>query len=484
MGSVEKGFIDRFKEIEVISGKMLTNAGNMYGDQRYDYLSQLQDAIIQFGEMIETHIDWLNDIASNEELQEHIKILLERNAEQFSAVVRCCEELCEIIYDMTRQPGAAYEKQIASFKDIEGKIAVILRYEILSDYDDEANNNGLERAVALLRETGIHTGDHYPVHILVNRLGRHYLPKYDMDDVAIILQGQIRYEEDFTLETLYRYRRLYPKIPIVVSTWKNEVQDDFRWRAQTIGVEIHENEYPEENGVFNINCQLVTSYEGIRYASEKYDIKSALKIRSDQRFYLPDFLQYFKNEIKLFPLKTRGRVEERIIFNGNGASVWSFPFRLADYWAFGTVNDMLALYSAPHSPEIGKDAYTKMWKYLLYDNEQIITDMSDEERLNIGREHKGLMDSEIYIAKTYYENHILGRRLDYDKDDVYTHYWRFVRDYTIIEDPQTLIMYWPKYKFRNYEYDCNSATGSLTHTSWLNLLLCGNEAGLDQERDN
>ena len=473
----EKELIDKYSHIELISSKMLVNGLNFDLDKRYEYYGQLQQAFIQYGEVLEQYIDWMKEINSITEIEEHVRILLDNNISRVLDMVGYCEEICELLYELVYADDKRYDDLLERFRYLEGRIAIILRYELLSDCDLEANTRGLDRAADILNETSCLTGDYYPIHILPNRQNRHFLPSYEIDDTAIILQGQIKYEDDFTLETLYRYRRLYPKTPIIVSTWKKEVREDFRWRAQTIGVDIVENDYPEEKGKFNINCQLITSYEGVKYSKDKFCAKYAIKMRSDQRFYLPDFLQYLKNEINLFPVKTNGRIEGRIILNGSGASVWSFPFRLADYWAFGTTNDLIKLYSAKHSPKLSTDAYKKLWENIAYDNEQAITSMPDEVRILKGREHKELNDSEVYIARTYYEEYILGRKLDYDIDDVYTHYWNFLRDYVIIEDPQLLIMYWPKYKSKYFEYDCNTSTGSLTHTSWLDLVISGESTG-------
>ena len=56
----------------------------------------------------------------------------------------------------------------------------------------------------------------------------HFKPTYDFDDTAIVIQGPIAYDNNYTVETFKLYRLIYPNAPIVVSTWKGEATNDFR----------------------------------------------------------------------------------------------------------------------------------------------------------------------------------------------------------------------------------------------------------------
>lgn len=466
----ERLFVDELNKISESARKTILKAKDLPYDIAFRNIGLLQAAYIQYGEMLETHNEWIRSTLSKQ-IMEHARLAMEDNIKKFSTAVAICEEICESLYVLAKAYRTDFDAKVEEYKKLEGRLALFMRYEILSDYDDESNNKGIDRAADILQETGKITGDDYYIRILVNHVCRHFLPEYRDDDTAIVFQGQIKYEDDFTLETLYRYRKLYPFIKLIVSTWKDEVDDRFRWCAETIDVDILENEYPAESSRYHLNYQLHSSREGIRYAKSKYRIRYAMKTRTDQRFFMPDFIRYFKNEIKLFPPAITDKAKERIIFSGVFASMLSYPFRISDFWAFGTVDELIRLYSAPYPEDKGGDAHKKMWDDMPLENEQIVDNMTVEERFDRAMEHEGLFDSESYIIRSYYEDYILGRHLDPDRDDIFAHYWNFLRNHIIIEDPEMLLMYWPKYNCARYLFDSSTYEGALTHSTWVNLLL-------------
>lgn len=46
--------------------------------------------------------------------------------------------------------------------------------------------------------------------------------KYMVDNLAIVMQGPIRKEENFTYNTVKYYRHMYPNVKVIVSTWIDE----------------------------------------------------------------------------------------------------------------------------------------------------------------------------------------------------------------------------------------------------------------------
>lgn len=470
MASEEKQLIDQIDVINELSRKTLTGIDSFSDYGAFARIGKLQEVYISYGELLEDRIDGISDILKRP-VEKKIGIVLNENVIKLRQAVGIIENICESLYVIATEEHVKKAERINEFKKLLGELTLFMRYEILSDYDSESNDKGINRATEILKETSGITGDYYPIHIFVNRLCRHYFPTYDIDDTAIVFQGQIKYEYDFTIETLYRYRRLYPNVPLIVSTWENEVREEFRWRAETIGVDILENKYPERSGRYHINYQLCSSREGIKCAKKKYNIKYAMKCRTDQRFYQPDFLVYLKNELKLFPIKKGSDIEERLIFNGVNASMWSYPFRLSDFWSFGTANDLIKLYSIPYAEDVGGDGHIKMWEDMSFESEQISENMTKEERFQIAKEHEDVFDSEAYIIRAFYETNILGRKLCPDDDDIFMHYWDFVKDYVVIEDPDTLLMYWPKYNNAKFVFDRCTYGGTMTHSTWLNAYM-------------
>ena len=167
-------------------------------------------------------------------------------------------------------------------------------------------------------------------------------PVYDIDDTAIVLQGPITYENGYTEYTARFYREIYPNIPIVVSTWRGGVRDEFRESCKKNNVVILENEMPENHGFGNMNLQMESSERGVEYVQKNTSAKFVLKCRTDQRMFRPDFLIYFKNLLKKFS-PYGDKLKARIIVP-DYSHKW-LPFYVGDLFAFGTTEDMRKLYS-------------------------------------------------------------------------------------------------------------------------------------------
>lgn len=50
--------------------------------------------------------------------------------------------------------------------------------------------------------------------------------KYMVDNLAIVMQGPIRKEDNFTYNTVKYYRDIYPNAKVIVSTWIDEDAND------------------------------------------------------------------------------------------------------------------------------------------------------------------------------------------------------------------------------------------------------------------
>ena len=140
----------------------------------------------------------------------------------------------------------------------------------------------------------------------------YFKPTHTLDDTAIVIQGPIAYNNDYTVETFKLYRSIYPNAPIVVSTWKGEATSSFRRVCRENLIVLLENEMPEDRGFGNVNLQLESSLQGVKFIRQNTSAKFVLKTRTDQRINYFDFLVYFKNLLKTFPPKG-DRLRERII---------------------------------------------------------------------------------------------------------------------------------------------------------------------------
>lgn len=362
----------------------------------------------------------------------------------------------------------------------EGKIALKMRFGIKRETKLVFPEADMRKVYEELTKLGELNNDFFTVNYLYQNSVWKYLPQISAYDTAIVMQGPIEYTYDFTLETLYRYREIYPDAIIILSTWKSEITEEFRWRAESIGIIILETNMPEDRGAFNVKLQLLGSYTGISLASEIEGIRYVLKTRTDQRIFLPDFLTYMKNLLKMYKVQSE-ELTERIIFLGGYQSSCTCPFEICDFMAFGAVEDIKKIYeSSGDSDRLCKDGaanpyYLTTRARVLFerthvDNFREIVTMSEAERKDIARELMTFLCPETYIALAYYER-VFAKRALTDEDDIHVLYWDFLKRCVIIVDQEQLQFYWFKYEHKNLNTTNLISQGSLTASAWLDIYL-------------
>ena len=386
--------------------------------------------------------------------------------------------IMEILSDINTilSTGVSEENQIATQKAI-GRLLMMLRFDILSlpeDIIEGAANMG--NVYAQFSRLGALNGDHFMVRHMWHCSARRFLPEYFVDDTAIVLQGPVKYDGNFTLETLFRYRRIYPDIKIVLSTWEGEVTEDFRLLADSIGIDILENAKPEDGGPWHIRYQLLSSLEGLKSISGS-KIKYAMKTRTDQVFLFPDFIIYIKNMLKTFPVNC-AELTERIVFLGAYNSMCTYPFRITDFMAFGALEDLIAFYQAPADAERLKytsgdkerikQQYLDVLSRSPYENYSSMISMDEEARKDVVKMIGGKQDPESYLIQSFYERVIYGDELSKD-EDVLLHYWKFIKNCALIIDADDLFLIWEKYGYQYMNLSSNVSDGGLTHAVWLSV---------------
>ena len=284
-----------------------------------------------------------------------------------------------------------------------------------------------------------------------------FKPTYDFDDTAIVIQGPIAYENNYTAETFKFYRSIYPRVPIIVSTWQGEATDKFRKECANNSVILLESEMPKNRGLGNVNLQLKSSFEGIKYIHDNTSAKFALKIRSDQRINYFNFLVYFKNLLKTFPPKG-DKLNQRIIFLGSHDTK-GHPFHPHDFLAFGNITDIFKLYDIPLYDNEREQKYViSHWKMRgkinLYVNSNICPfdfDSITEQNHKLYKLNK-LMNRnaapEVYLTRTFYEKYIAS----VDPTKLYETSWKFMVDYLILIDFDMIKLDWPKYEHMRYSH--------------------------------
>ena len=302
---------------------------------------------------------------------------------------------------------------------------------------------------------------------------RYFKLTYTFDDTAIVIQGPLVYENNYTAETFKLYRSIYPNVPIIVSTWKDEATDDFRRECKENSIVLLENEPPKDRGYANLNLQLKSSLEGVKYVKESITAKFVLKTRSDQRINLFEFLAHFKNLLKTFPPKD-DKLRERIILLGSETTK-KFPFNFHDFLAFGHIEDISKLYDIPFHGKIGKLSYfdrhrTRVNKIgnLLADSKppfdyNVVTEQS-HKLFKLNRAMNRIYWPEVYITRTFYEKYIAP----IDTSKLFETSWKFTVDYLILIDFETVLLDWFKYEYVRY-IPKFAFEGSYAFSRWLDM---------------
>ncbi|SFB95280.1 WavE lipopolysaccharide synthesis family protein [Butyrivibrio sp. YAB3001] len=358
-----------------------------------------------------------------------------------------------------------------------------LRYGFLSIPQMEVPGKAdLGNVYAQLEYIGKANGDRFQVRNMWLSSSRRFLHNNPTDDVAIVMQGPILKEDNFTIETLIYYRTIYPYITMILSTWKGEVSEEISSLCRLFDIIIVENEKRPDGGPWNIRYQFDSTNGGIRKLSGNKQIKYVFKTRTDQIILLPDFLIYMKNMINLFPIETN-EMKKRIIFLGGYASMCTYPFRITDFQAFGHIDDIRNYYDNEDSLErleyTVSENETRLSQYLNvlarspYESFYYISSMGYEDRMKLCSKIGKKQDPESFIVQSFYERVILKRRLN-ENDDLLQHYWKFVKECTIFIDSDELLFYWNKYSDKYIDLSSNISDGGLTHSTWLSIYMSGN----------
>ena len=303
------------------------------------------------------------------------------------------------------------------------------------------------------------------------------IPIYDVDDAAIVMQGPLWYEDNYTINTAQFYRQWYPNAPIIISTWKNEATEAFREECKKIGVVLLENALPTEAGYGHINYQLESSFAGVNYVKNHTSTEFVLKCRTDQRFNRTDFLIYFKNLTQTFPPKG-DKLKKRIVFTSS--DMW-IPFFMNDFMVFGNIESMNKFYGISKITPQQQAVLGRYYKFLYKVNKSItrkntLFSFHDIEFGRKLRNYNKMMSkvayNEMFIVESFYRNAIGA----IEPEKILQQYWRFMRDYAIICDEAALLVDWPKYTDnRRYAiptfYDSRYEEGRIDFTRWLDIYL-------------
>jgi hypothetical protein len=182
----------------------------------------------------------------------------------------------------------------------------------------------------------------------VKRNFNKYLSHNDLgSDIAILMQGQYIHKADFTYNTLLLYRKIYPNIRILLSTWEGSIQPDVKVNLEKHSIEVLINTMPDDFGIQNVNLQIKSTVEGLKLLNSK-GVLFVLKTRTDQRFY--SAANYLKHMISNLVHLSVDRVNDSIQHKLFVCNLNMYRFRkyiVSDMFMFGNINDMLKFWDVP-----------------------------------------------------------------------------------------------------------------------------------------
>lgn len=285
----------------------------------------------------------------------------------------------------------------------------------------------------------------------------------DMPRVALVLQGPLVKEKNFTLETVKMYKKTFPHADLIVSTWKSE-DANYVEVIKNEGADVVLSDTPAYPGQQNINFQITGSYAGILRAQER-GAQYVCKTRTDQRIYAPNVIEFFLNLLKTFPVESMAQnavdaagqnpVEQRVQKQRLiGVSLNTYKYRLyavSDMLMFGDIDDMLLYWGAK------------------LDERPVVTHAAKSMR-----EFGGFRVCETYLTTEFLQ--AIGENFTWTLADS----WKQYGKHFCIVDQESIGLYWFKYdrhKAARFEpYAAIKNTQELSFAEWMNMY-----AGMDNK---
>jgi hypothetical protein len=241
---------------------------------------------------------------------------------------------------------------------------------------------------------------------------------------AIVIQGAVVEDDDFTLSTIEIYRCHFPDAIIILSTWP--VSPILVEAAEKFNAHVIQNKQPGNPGISNLNLQITTSSSGV-LAARELGAQYVLKTRTDQRVHHPNLETYLFNLIKSFPLPANEtRQTSRLV----GISLDTLKYRLygvSDQFLYGHVDDMV-----------------KYWNIPLDSREKL--DEEPDMAPRTWRTFSKLRVGPVYLCSEFLKHS--GFDLAWTLKDSF----KVFKDRFVIIDSAAINMYWHKYTLNQNRY--------------------------------
>ena len=259
--------------------------------------------------------------------------------------------------------------------------------------------------------------------------------------VCFVMQGPIAEEQDFTVQTVALYRRIFPNVLIIVSTWRNSNPSVIE-RLRVHSALVVQSEMPIDAGPGNINLQIASTRAGLEVAKTQR-IDYILKTRTDIRIYAGDFLIHAQDLLELFPLGGAAKlVQKRRLLSISAGNKYLLNF-VPDLNMFGHIEDMERYWSA---------------KMDMRGEAPVLRKIQDIAKYGL---------SEAYLFNSYCTR--LGLQNDFSLEG----YWNILRDYFVVMDLFSADAYWMRHnryrENKNIHYYGPNTYDNFGFKDWLRL---------------
>lgn len=267
----------------------------------------------------------------------------------------------------------------------------------------------------------------------------------EISDVVIVIQGPLKREDDFTLETIKLYKKYYPKTPIIVSTWDTEPESDME-RIKAVCGESGVVISPFWSGGCSHNYQRASALAGVKKAQEN-GCRFILKTRTDQRIYAPNVLSFLVKLWNDFPLNIKCAAKGRLITCGM-STFSNRLYNISDMFVFGRTEDIVRYFSCLEDKR---------------DFSQIKKPIPDDYPTYMGytAEYSKMRTGEIWFTSHYIESSGFDLKWTFEDSDYYRN------ELFIIVDDAMLDFYWPKYTDKEYRWRNYKTIDSLHQVTFM-----------------
>ena len=258
---------------------------------------------------------------------------------------------------------------------------------------------------------------------------------------AFIIQGPINKEYNYTIETIKLYRKIFPDVLLIVSTWDDETIEALDI-IESLGVKVIKSKKPTIAGIGNVNYQIRSTKNGIEYAAS-CNAKYVLKTRTDVRIHAEDFLIHANDLMAQFPLTENVQaVQKKRLVSISSGNKYLMNF-VPDLNMFGHIDDMV-----------------KYWSPKEDDRNYIADNLTIVDLAKFGV-------SESYFFQQYF------KQINTDFDYSIKGYWSILKNHFVVMDGVSADVYWFRHnryrEFKNIHYLGRNTYDNFGFKDWLRL---------------